>query len=317
MSARFLRSLDVNPYRNLAREEASLLSIGEESQEPLLFVWQNAKTVVIGRNQNPWFECDTKAIEEDKVLLARRTTGGGAVYHDLGNVNFSFLLPRGQYDLNRQLGVILRAVKSFGIDCTFSGRNDLVAGDRKFSGNAFRFTKHGALHHGTLMIGVKPEMLSRYLRASKEKLAARGVQSVVSRVINLNTLADVTVDSMISALFESFREAYKCSAEELIDDAKLPDFAALSQRNEMWSWNYGATPSFDAMFTNRFHWGSVQLLLSLMEGCIAKCTVFTDAMDIDLAKNLEEALIGCAFQGDAMAERVSGDLQGWIRTLEI
>ena len=175
MNARFLRTRDHNPYRNLAREEALLHLLNEASEDATLFVWQNTKTVVIGRNQNAWLECDVSALGRDGVYLARRTTGGGAVYHDDGNLNFSFLLPRDQYDLNRQLGVIQSAVKSFGIDCAFSGRNDLVVGDQKFSGNAFRFTRHGALHHGTLMISVKPEMLSRYLRVSKEKLAARGV----------------------------------------------------------------------------------------------------------------------------------------------
>ena len=317
MNAHVFRSADHNPYRNLAREEALLLSIDEACGCVVFFLWQNAKTVVIGRNQNAWFECDVSKLEEDGIFLARRTTGGGAVYHDLGNLNFSFLLPRGAYDLTRQLSVIQGAVRSFGIDCAFSGRNDLVVGDRKFSGNAFRFTKHGALHHGTIMIDVKP-VLSRYLRVSNEKLAACGVKSVSSRVVNLNALADVTVDAMVSALYEAFCKEYGVEAgNTIINDEDLPGFHALAERNALWSWNYGATPTFDAMFENRFDWGSVRLLLTLEKGHIAKCAVHTDAMDVDFAESVERALVGCAFRAEAMAERLSGDVGEWVRSLQV
>ena len=320
MNAHILRSEDVNPYRNLAREEALLLSIDETCDCAVFFLWQNANTVVIGRNQNAWFECDISRLEEDGIFLARRTTGGGAVYHDLGNLNFSFLLPRGEYDLRRQLSVIQTAVQSFGIQCAFSGRNDLVVSDKKFSGNAFRFTKFGALHHGTIMIGVSPA-LSRYLRVSSEKLAARGVKSVASRVVNLNTLADVTVDVMVSALSDAFRAEYGGDVAggmiPIINDKELPDFQGLAERNALWSWNYGATPAFDAKFENRFDWGSVRLLLTLDKGHIVKCAVHTDAMDVDFASNVEGALVGCAFRAEAMAERLSGDVAEWVRELKI
>lgn len=291
--------------------------LDETRGEAALFLWQNAKTVVIGRNQNAWRECDTSLLAKENGLLARRTTGGGAVFHDKGNLNFSFILPREQYDLQRQLGVILDAVRSFGVDCSFSGRNDLVAGNQKFSGNAFRFTKNRALHHGTLMVDVNPDMLARYLYVSREKLMARGVSSVVSRVVNLNTLGNVTVASLIHALWVSFCDAYGNAALELIDDDALTGYGELADRNAAWAWNYGATPAFHATFSHRFDWGSVEVMLFLTEGVISKCTVYTDAMDVDLSARLERALVGTAFEAKAIASRTEGDVSQWLGSLSI
>lgn len=315
MKARVFRSLDKNPHRNLAREEALLLGIS--SNEIFLFLWQNDKTVVIGRNQNAWRECNTSLLTQEGGLLARRTTGGGAVFHDTGNVNFSFIMPRMQYDLPKQLRLIQNAVRSFGIDCAFSGRNDLIANDRKFSGNAFRFTRDAALHHGTLMVNVDPSMLSRYLQVSKEKLLTRSIQSVSSRIVNLSTLADITVESLITAVQQAFCCMYGDAPIEMTDDSKLEGFDSLVQRNASWGWNYGETPTFDASFTHRFHWGSVELLLTLTEGNITACTVYTDAMDANLSTDLQSALTGCPFTANDMAARTTGDISKWLGALSI
>lgn len=312
--ARLLRSKDTNPHRNLAREEALLLSRRDEA---ILYLWQNAKTVVIGRNQNAWRECRTGLLHEEGGTLARRTTGGGAVFHDLGNLNFSFILPRGAYDLERQLSVVRAAVKSFGIDCVFSGRNDLLAEGRKFSGNAFRFTREAALHHGTLMVAVDPDKMARYLQVSEEKLAARGVKSVPSRVVNLSALGDVTIETLGLALTAAFAAAYGDCAVEDADALSLPDYETLAARNAAWDWNLGAAPAFDASFARRFDWGGVELQLSLREGRIARCAVYTDAMDVEMAGVLEAALTGCPFDAAEMAARAGGDVGAWLGGLSL
>jgi len=314
MRARILRSRDVNPHRNLAREEALLLGAREEA---ILYLWQNAATVVIGRNQNAWRECRTALLEEEGGTLARRTTGGGAVFHDLGNLNFSFILPRKGYDLARQLSVIMAAVRSFGIECSFSGRNDLQAEGRKFSGNAFRFTRERALHHGTLMVQVDPERMARYLQVSKEKLQARGVKSVPSRVVNLSSLGSVTIETLAEAVQSAFAAEYSPAHPEDADALDLPGYAELAVRNAAWEWNYGAAPAFDAAFERRFSWGHVELLLSLAEGHIARVKVFTDAMDADLAERLEAALKDCAFDAAAMGGRAGGEVGEWLRGLAL
>lgn len=322
---RCLLSRDTNPYRNLAREEAMLLSYQESSSSiPMLYLWQNAHTVVIGRNQNAWQECDIALLESEGGTLARRTTGGGAVYHDSGNLNFSFLMPRDAYDLARQLSVVQTAVQSFGIDCEFSGRNDLLAEERKFSGNAFRFTKHGALHHGTLMVDVDNEKLTRYLTVSKKKLSARGVKSVASRVVNLSALGSVTIETMLTAMFQAFQGEYGEGAIENADALTSPDYDMLSARNASWDWNYGAAPTFDTSLSHRFEWGGIELLLTLDEGRVKACRAYTDAMDPELSTRIEAALLGCPFDAKEMSLRFPGDVNSpegslgvWLRGISL
>ncbi|MDR0897669.1 MAG: lipoate--protein ligase [Oscillospiraceae bacterium] len=317
MRARVLVSTDTNPHRNLAREEALLLRYDVGCEEPILYLWQNAATVVIGRNQNAWRECRADLLRQEGGTLARRTTGGGAVFHDLGNLNFSFLLPRAQYDLTRQLNVVREAVAAFGIDCAFSGRNDLLAEGRKFSGNAFRFTAQGALHHGTLMVRVDPEKMGRYLQVSPAKLAARGVKSVASRVVNLADLGTVTIDAMREAMGRAFAAAYGAATPEDADALDIPGSAALAERNATWDWNYGAAPSFDIALEHRFDWGGVELHLNVQSGRVAQCAVYTDAMDADLADALQAALLNCPLRPDALAERVGGEVGAWLSQAEL
>ena len=212
------RARGTNPYENLALEEALLHRVGEG--ELILYLWQNERTVVIGKNQNPWKECRTALLEEEGGHLARRLSGGGAVFHDLGNLNFTFLMSAGDYDLPRQLTVLERACQSLGIPAQRSGRNDLLADGRKFSGNAFYSHAGKSYHHGTLMVDVDMENVQRYLSPSKAKLAAKGVDSVRSRVVNLRefvpklTIARLS-DALISALAEVYGSEPNASSEEV------------------------------------------------------------------------------------------------------
>ncbi len=176
----------VDPYANLALEEYLLTHIPDETVIP--YLWQNQNTVVIGKNQNAWKECRFTDLEADQGHLARRLSGGGAVFHDLGNLNFTFLAHKEDYSVPKQLDVILEAVRSLGISAEKTGRNDVTADGRKFSGNAFYSNGVTEYHHGTLMVDVDKEKLSRYLNVSPKKLQSKGVDSVRSRVVNLREL---------------------------------------------------------------------------------------------------------------------------------
>lgn len=317
----FLIGSETDPWRNLAREEALLMACERgEIPRPLLYLWQNRNTVVIGRCQNAWRECATERMRRDGCRLARRTTGGGAVYHDAGNLNFSFILPRAQYDLARQLGVVAAAVKSFGVECAFSGRNDLLSGGRKFSGNAFRFTKQAALHHGTLLVAADGARMARYLQPPREKLEAKGVKSVPARVVNLSELANITVESLSGALRREFEREYGACESGAAEAQDMPDFEPLAARNAAWEWNFGAAPPFDATLTHRFAWGALELQLALREGRVTRCAAFTDAMDPELGASLSAALEGARFAPEALSEAARGvneDAAAWLSALAL
>ena len=213
MIPRLLTVRTTDPFLNLAREEWLLFHAKEG--DILLYLWQNERTVVIGRNQDAFTECDLAALERDGGHLARRLSGGGAVYHDLGNLNFTFL-HRGAQDVPRHLAVIRRALEVFGIRAEISGRNDLTAGGAKFSGSAYYRSGDFACHHGTLLVRTDLDALQRYLTPDRQKLAAKGVASVRSRVTDLTTLCpSLTVSALRKALEASFEIEYGQRAERL------------------------------------------------------------------------------------------------------
>lgn len=187
---RLLISDSYDPWFNLAVEECIFRQM--PATQRVLFLWRNADTVVIGRAQNPWKECNTRRMEEDNVRLARRSSGGGAVFHDLGNTCFTFMAGKPEYDKTISTSIVLNALNALGVSAEASGRNDLVVktaeGDRKVSGSAYRETKDRGFHHGTLLLNADLSRLANYLNPDKKKLAAKGITSVRSRVTNLTEL---------------------------------------------------------------------------------------------------------------------------------
>lgn len=286
-----------DPYFNLAVEQHLLESVTDSA---ILYLWRNENTVVIGRNQNPWKECATALLAEEGGRLARRLSGGGAVFHDLGNLNFTFLVPQSDYDVPKQTSVIMEAVSSFGIEVELSGRNDILAQGRKFSGNAYYKNGRQAYHHGTILVDVDMDKLNRYLRPSKAKLQSKGVDSVRSRVVNLKELnGQITIPDLKEALKAAFSQVYGMQAEP-VSGLDMTAVAVLTERNRSWDWLYGRKIPFTCTFEERFPWGGVQIGLEVEKGVIRQARVYTDAMDIRWAAELETALTGCRFEKQAM-----------------
>lgn len=294
-----------DPWYNLATEKYLMESLSPG--QCTLYLWQNQNTVVIGRNQNAWAECRVSLLEQEGGRLARRLSGGGAVFHDTGNLNFTFLLNDEDYDLPRQLSVIQRACALLGIDAQPSGRNDLLAGGAKFSGNAFYHSQGKAYHHGTLLIKADMDKLSRYLSPSKAKLEAKGVRSVRSRVINLSELApSLTVETMKAAMNTAFAQVYGLSpAPMVLDDTALARIEEDARKNADWQWLFGSKLPFSFQCEARFSWGCFQLQLETDAGCIRTAKVYTDAMDWQLPESVEAALTGCRFGTEAMCLALS------------
>ncbi len=307
------------PYRNQALERYLLERAG--STECILYLWQNRRTVVIGRNQNAWKECNCTRLEADGGFLARRLSGGGAVFHDSGNLNFTFVCGRENYDVPRQMNVILEAVRQFGIPAECTGRNDITVDGKKFSGNAYYQTNKACFHHGTLLLAGNKEDLSAYLTVSPEKLSSKGVDSVRSRVTNLcEYVPDLTVDAIREKLFDSFSSVYGLPVErygtDRIDEKELSAYEA---GFASWDWRYGRNIPFTAERQRRFAWGSLEIQLEIREGAVADAVFWTDALDTELAQEASFALKGGRFSAAETAARLSsiplhGDAQKQMMT---
>lgn len=325
MKYRIIHGDSHDPWHNLAVE--ALLFERLEPDEVLLYLWQNQNTVVIGRHQNAWQECRVKLLEDEGGRLARRSTGGGAVYHDLGNLNFTFIVPRACYDVRRQLDVIRHGVARFGIDAAFTGRNDLVIADggAKFSGNAFRFSDTVGMHHGTVLVDVDMAKLGRYLAPGKDKLKAKGIVSVRARVCNLRDIRpEISVPDLAHALEDAFEAAYGPAARLAVCDLDPSRLAALEALYGSWDYRLGKALPFDATFSNRFDWGGVTMELSLRHGVIDRAQVWSDAMDEAMIGRIAPALTGIRYENSALATALRGlqspqsdDLAAWFENEEL
>ena len=291
MKLQFIVSDQTNPYWNIAVENYLV----EHADCVVLYLWKNRRTVVIGQNQNPFSEVNVDALEADGGYLMRRRTGGGAVYHDDGNLNFSFVAPKALYDQQRQFGVIQRAVESFGLHTELSGRNDILAEGRKFSGNAFSKGQKNDLHHGTLLISGDMSDLARYLKPKPAKLQKHGVQSVRSRVVNLAELnPEITPESIAPRLRAAFEGVYGGCAEEVPfeDVIRRPEVRRLYEEFASDEWKYGKWRTFIAQRSAQFDWGGVELSLTIEDDIVRDVQMASDALDLAALDEARRLLTG-------------------------
>ena len=280
-----IKSDSTDPHRNLAAEEFLTANIGEGTE--ILFLWQNASTVVIGKNQNSRAECDLERMAADGILLSRRLSGGGAVFHDLGNLCFSFISHEDSHNVTHQLSLIADACRAFGIDAKPTGRNDIEADGRKFSGNAFYCVGKNKCHHGTVLIASDMGRLSNYLTVSKTKLEAKGIKSVRSRVVNLAELApEMTVEAFERALVEAF-------APDMTIIAPWREWS-IKSREEFASreWLLGSDPEFTDEVKYRTDAGEFTLHLTVKGETVTDCAVYTDSLDTEAAEKICAEVIG-------------------------
>lgn len=318
-----------NPHLNLATEEWIFHNLDPSSQ--VLFLWRNDNTVVIGRNQNPWSECNLASMKQDEVHLARRTTGGGAVFHDLGNTNFTFLSPKESYRRENNIQIIFDALKSFDIHAEASGRNDLLIpfadGPRKFSGSAYREKKDRAFHHGTLLLHADLTRLGNYLTPNIKKLQAKGKESVRSRVANLNEImAGLKHADIVTAMVRSFEKFYGGKAEvELLSMKSLQANHELNSQYEMlssWNWLYGNTLEFNQRMDEYLTLGFFDFHFKVIEAVIQDLQIFTDCLYPNLIEKMADSLRGKAFTSQSIREVFASletqfpDLQAGLKELE-
>lgn len=296
------RTLD--PDHNLALEEYVFTSMPRDKE--YLILWQNDNAVIIGRHQNTLAEIDESYVQQKGIRVVRRMSGGGAVYHDLGNLNFSFIVDAAgsQVDLERFCLRIAVALGKLGLDARLDGRNDILAEGCKISGNAQYMKEGRVMHHGTLLFDSDLSVLSKALKPDPEKIKAKGVKSVRSRVANIRSLLkqDMTLQE-----FRDHLARYLLGGEGVRYELTEQDLAAIEDirrvRYGTWEWNYGASPSCDVQRSARIEGvGTVRAHMQLERGCIADVTFTGDFFSTKEPEGLAALLRGKPLNREVLAD---------------
>ncbi len=301
-----IKSDSLNPCYHLAIEEYFLQRL--EPGTCLLYLWQCEKAVVIGRNQNPWKECRPGLLERESAKMVRRSSGGGAVYHDEGNLNFSFIIDKEYYNRDRQLDIIIRAVRAFGIDASINNRCDLVANEKKFSGSAHRFKKNVALHHGTLLLSTDKDNLHRYLQPSLHSIDGKSIPSIRSEIVNLTELSQsINVNDLKQAILKSFQKEYQSHANQLIATVPVDNNIMQDILKDFvtWDWHYGKTPSFKIICEIVIKNEPKQLTFFVKNGRIENLTFEPFSQMDSSIKKLSDKLVGSKFRQPNLTNRLN------------
>ncbi|MEI3597560.1 MULTISPECIES: lipoate--protein ligase [unclassified Oceanobacillus] len=287
-----------DPMINLAIEEYILENFGETDTYLLFYV--NGPSIIIGRNQNTIEEINTDYVEANNIKVVRRLSGGGAVYHDEENLNFSFITKDdGESFQNFQKFTqpIVDALNERGVPAELQGRNDIAVEGRKISGNAMFSTRGRMFSHGTLMLNSKIDELTKALKVKKIKIESKGIKSIRSRVANINEYLE---DKLT---IEEFKEMILKHVFNVDDVKDVPQYVLTDEdwekiheisrnRYQKWEWNYGKSPSFNIQESHKFPAGLVDVRLNVKKGIIEDCTIFGDFFGIGEIKDLENKLIG-------------------------
>lgn len=295
-----------DPAFNLAAEAYVFNTMG--LTEECFMLWQNHNAIIIGRNQNTLEEINRDYTKEKDIKVVRRLSGGGAVYHDMGNLNFTFIRNNEDAsDFSFFAQPIIRALDHFGVRAEFTGRNDITVDGKKFSGNSQYRKKGRVLHHGTLLFDSNLEVLGQALKAKPEKMITKGVTSVKSRVTNLapylkgcSGVNDFKTSLVEAMDFDEVLEPYVFTEKDILAIEKLRD-----EQYDTWNWNYGESPAYNIRKDKRFPFGQVTLLVSIKDNKIAAIYVQGDFFsDRDIGELLQ-SLKDCPFDEKALAERLT------------
>ena len=304
---RYIKNPSTNPYYNMAFDEYCLESLPID--EPVFFLWQNRPAVIVGFNQEVNTEVNLDYLKENGIDLVRRVTGGGAVYHDLENLNYT-IVGRSE-DLERDYpeyaSLLAKALQTLGVPATLSGRNDILVEGRKVSGYAKRVCKNRLMVHGTLMYNVDVDVLTHVLNPSTTKLQSKGIASVRSRVANLcEYLPEIPDIQTFSQRLEEILSNNHSDTEYQLSETDLTNIQQLTDKKfATWEWNYGRSPKATLSHSARLACGTVEIHLTLAENRIASCRFGGDFLGNLSATDLESALIDVVYNTESIRERLS------------
>ncbi len=314
----FVEQTSTDPYYNLATEEF----LTKEMQEEVCMLWRNRPSVIIGKNQNTLAEINYDYVTAEGISVVRRMSGGGAVFHDLGNINYTFIANKsaelGNYE--RFTRPVIAFLNTLGVEASLSGRNDLVIEGKKISGNAQYVHKNRIMHHGTLLYSAASDVLEKALRVDAEKIKTKGVASVKSRVTNISSylenpmtpqafmekLADFMVKTMPDCRYYDMR-AHEAAITALCDE-----------KYKTWEWNFGYSPKYEFMKKRRFTFGGVEVHLNIgSASVIENAKIYGDFFSKLPIEELERALCGASHQEDAVRSALQNiNVSDYIQGME-
>lgn len=302
---RYIKNTSTDPYYNIALEEYCLMHV--DPGEDYFLLWQNEPSIIIGKNQNTLEEINQRFVQERGIKVVRRVSGGGAVYHDLGNLNFTFISrvdPERGTDFSVFAEPIISVLKELGVEAMLMGRNDIIANDRKISGNAQRLHRTKFLQHGTLLFDVNIDDLAEALNVSADKIESKGIKSIRSRVGNIREFLkqDMTLDAFRERLQKRLSDDYRSEEIRLSET----DIRTISEnaRNKFasWAWTYGESPLFSYRSEKRFPGGKVGVFINVKDGRIRDCKFYGDYLSILDTEDFTKGLEGLKYERNTLEE---------------
>ncbi|WP_432408193.1 lipoate--protein ligase [Wukongibacter sp. M2B1] len=304
-----IKTKSTNPYFNLALEEYALKYL--DIEDIIVILWQNEPTVVVGRNQNTIEEVNSKYIKDNNINVVRRLSGGGAVYHDLGNLNFTFIVKNASNSVSnfkKFTKPVIKALNQLNIPAVFSGRNDITIEEKKFSGNAQYYYRNKLLHHGTILFNSDLSVVQNALNVKLDKIQSKGIKSVRSRVTNIYPYLEKKIsteefkDLLLSFLFEQENQEQK---EYILTDDDLEKIdTMMKERYLTWEWNYGQSPNFDMQKSKRYEGGNLDIRLNVEKGFISDLKIFGDFFGRNEISELETLLKNSKYEENSIREKL-------------
>ncbi|MBO1512942.1 lipoate--protein ligase [Metabacillus bambusae] len=311
-----------DPRINLAIEEYAVKYLNPN--ETYLLFYINEPSIIIGKNQNTIEEINTTYVEEQKIHVVRGLSGGGAVYHDKGNLNFSFITKddgESFHNFKKFTEPVVHALEKLGVKAEMSGRNDIIAGDgRKISGNAQFSTRGRMFSHGTLLFDSEIDSVVSALKVKKDKIESKGIKSIRSRVANISEYLDekITIEQFRQLLLLNIFEGVDHIPTYVLTEEDWKKINEISkERYQNWDWNYGKSPKFNYQHSHRFPVGQIDVRLEVQKGLIENCKIYGDFFGVGDVDEVEKALIGTRYEKADLEKALDDiDVQKYFGNIE-